>query len=197
MAGKNIVTFSFPWAYESFSAELVPLKRKTIYGERKILAVDKDNQECKRIMYDESDMSLFPAKSLGTCRLDSEGKIYSNKNEGIKAKEDSEYNEFFQFQTSLEEIKPDDPFIFPTDAKNVYTLEGYDTLAAARIIGDKIFYYKRSDLVFQRKGTVFWIKPEKGRKSGEYAKKSVGYQPDDEPIISDITSLDDIDFDMF
>ena len=194
-----MVVFCFLWACENFTAELVPLKRKTIYGERKILAVDKDNQECKRIMYDEADMSLFPSKSLGICRLDQEGKIYSqkeDKNGNVKAKT-SEYSEYYQYRNYLEEIKKADLCILPTEAKEVYTLEGYDSLAVARIIEDKIFCYKGSDLVFQRNGKVFWIKPQKGIQPGEYAKKNMDYQPDDQPIISDVTSIDDIDFDMF
>ena len=82
-------------------------------------------------------------------------------------------------------------------AKDVYTLEGYDAVEVARRIGEKIFRYKNRDLLFQRKGRVFWLKPNKGFQVGEYAEKSIGYQADDEPIISDITSLDEIDFDMF
>ena len=75
MAKKNIVTLSFEEG-GNYSAELIPLKRKTIYGERKIIAVDKEGQECKRILYDESDMTLFPKNSVGICKLDEEGKIY-------------------------------------------------------------------------------------------------------------------------
>ena len=65
MCEKNLITFRFKDTCEEYSAELVPLKRKSIYGERKVLALDKDDNECSRIMYDESDMTLFPKKSLG------------------------------------------------------------------------------------------------------------------------------------
>ena len=33
--------------------------------------------------------------------------------------------------------------------------------------------------------------------SSNFIKRSKDYQPDDQPIVSDITDLDDIDFDMF
>ncbi len=196
MAKKNMVTFSFEEG-GSYSAELLPLKRKTIYGERKIIAVDKQGQECKRILYDESDMTLFPKNSVGICKLDEEGKIYVKNPEEENVKKEGEYSDYFANDNRLIEIPEDDKYFNPGVAKDVYTLEGYDAVEVARRIGEKIFRYKNRDLVFQRKGRVFWLKPNKGFQVGEYAEKSIGYQVDDEPIISDITSLDEIDFDMF
>ena len=196
MAKKNMVTFSFEEG-GSYSAMLLPLKRKTIYGERKIIAVDKDGQECNRILYDESSMTLYPKKSIGLCKLNQEGKIYVKKAEEPEFKKESEYSDYYAFDDRLKEISKDDACFNPVEAKDIYTLEGYDAVEAARRIGEKIFRYKNRDLVFQRKGRVFWIKPDKEMQPGDYAEKSVGYQADDEPIVSDITSLDDIDFDMF
>lgn len=196
MAKKNIVTLSFEEG-GNYSAELIPLKRKTIYGERKIIAVDKEGQECKRILYDESDMTLFPKNSVGICKLDEEGKIYVKNPEEENFKKEGEYSDYFANDDRLIEISEDDAYLYPRVAKDVYTLEGYDAVEVARRIGEKIFRYKNRDLVFQRKGRVFWLKPNKGFQVGEYAEKSIGYQADDEPIISDITSLDEIDFDMF
>lgn len=196
MAKKNIVTLSFEEG-GNYSAELIPLKRKTIYGERKIIAVDKEGQECKRILYDESDMTLLPKNSVGICKLDEEGKIYVKNPEEENLKKEGEYSDYFAYDNRLIEISEDDAYLYPSVAKDVYTLEGYDAVEVARRIGEKIFRYKHRDLVFQRKGRVFWLKPNKGFQVGEYAEKSIGYQADDEPIISDITSLDEIDFDMF
>ncbi len=196
MCEKNLITFRFKDTCEEYSAELVPLKRKSIYGERKVLALDKDDNECSRIMYDESDMTLFPKKSLGICRFDEEGKIYSGKVES-EEKSASEYSEYWKYNNTLEEIPADYRWLFPSDAKTVYTLEGGDIIAVLNCIGDKIFCYKGRDLLFQRNGKIFWIKPVDGVRPGDYAEKSVGYQPDDEPIVSDITDLDDINFDMF
>lgn len=196
MAKKNIVTLSFEEG-GNYSAELIPLKRKTIYGERKIIAVDKEGQECKRILYDESDMTLFPKNSVGICKLDEEGKIYVKNPEEENFKKEGEYSDYFANDDRLIEISEDDAYLYPSVAKDVYTLEGYDAVEVARRIGEKIFRYKNRDLVFQRKGCVFWLKPNKGFQVGIYAEKSIGYQADDEPIISDITSLDEIDFDMF
>lgn len=196
MAKKNIVTISFEEG-GNYSAELIPLKRKTIYGERKIIAVDKEGQECKRILYDESDMTLFPKNSVGICKLDEEGKIYVKNPEEENFKKEGEYSDYFANDNRLIEISEDNAYLYPSVAKDVYTLEGYDAVEVARRIGEKIFRYKHRDLVFQRKGRVFWLKPNKGFQVGEYAEKSIGYQADDEPIISDITSLDEIDFDMF
>ena len=196
MAKKNIVTLSFEEG-GNYSAELIPLKRKTIYGERKIIAVDKEGQECKRILYDESDMTLLPKNSVGICKLDEEGKIYVKNPEEENFKKEGEYSDYFANDNRLIEISEDNACLYPSVAKDVYTLEGYDAVEVARRIGEKIFRYKHRDLVFQRKGRVFWLKPNKGFQVGEYAEKSIGYQADDEPIISDITSLDEIDFDMF
>lgn len=196
MAKKNIVTLSFEEG-GNYSAELIPLKRKTIYGERKIIAVDKEGQECKRILYDESDMTLLPKNSVGICKLDEEGKIYVKNPEEENFKKEGEYSDYFANDNRLIEISEDNAHLYPSVAKDVYTLEGYDAVEVARRIGEKIFRYKNRDLVFQRKGRVFWLKPNKGFQVGIYAEKSIGYQADDEPIISDITSLDEIDFDMF
>ena len=60
MNEKNRVTVKLEWSCEAYTAELVPLKRKSIYGDRKVIAIDKEDKECSRIMYDESDMTLFP-----------------------------------------------------------------------------------------------------------------------------------------
>ena len=196
MAKKNMVTLSFEEG-GNYSAELIPLKRKTIYGERKIIAVDKEGQECKRILYDESNMTLFPKNSVGICKLDEEGKIFVKNPEEENFKKEGEYSDYFANDNRLIEISEDDAYLYPSVAKDVYTLEGYDAVEVARRIGEKIFRYKNRDLVFQRKGCVFWLKPNKGFQVGIYAEKSIGYQADDEPIISDITSLDEIDFDMF
>ncbi|MBP3561984.1 MAG: hypothetical protein J6J67_05735 [Treponema sp.] len=196
MAKKNMVKLSFEEG-GNYSAELIPLKRKTIYGERKIIAVDKEGQECKRILYDESDMTLLPKNSVGICKLDEEGKIYVKNPEEENFKKEGEYSDYFANDNRLIEISEDDAYLYPSVAKDVYTLEGYDAVEVARRIGEKIFRYKNRDLVFQRKGCVFWLKPNKGVQVGIYAEKSIGYQADDEPIISDITSLDEIDFDMF
>ena len=196
MSEKNTIIFSLENSLENYSAELVPLKRKTIYGERKVIALDKENNECSRILYDESDMTLFPKKSIGTCRLDAEGKLYSSK-EKQNEKTESEYSDYWKNSDSLREVPADSRFLSPGEAKAVYTLEGGDTLVILNRIGDRIFRYKNRDLVFQRNGKVFWIKQVDGVQPGGYAEKSVDYQPDDEPIVSDITDLDDINFDMF
>lgn len=195
MNEKNLITVTFPWSCEKYTAELVPLKRKSIYGDRKVIAIDTEDKECKRIMYDESDMTLFPQKSLGLCRLDKEGKLFSGKES--KKETVSEYNEYWKYHDTLEEIPADKKGLSPTNAKAVYTLNGGDSLILSKLIGEKLFLYKGSDLVFQRKGCIFWIKPEKGVRPGEYAQKDTCYQPDDQPIVADVTDLDDIDFDMF
>ena len=196
MNERNRVTVKLEWSCEAYTAELVPLKRKSIYGDRKVIAIDKEDKECSRIMYDESDMTIFPKKSLGICRLDEAGKIYSGKD----AKEEealSEYSEYWKYNDCLQEIPADKRGLGPSNAKAVYTLDGGDTLILSKLIGEKLFLYKGSDLVFQRNGRIFWIKPEKGVRPGEFAKRGKDYQPDDQPIVSDITDLDDIDFDMF
>ena len=77
-------------------------------------------------------------------------------------KKEGEYSDYFANDNRLIEISEDDAYLYPSVAKDVYTLEGYDAVEVARRIGEKIFRYKNRDLVFQRKGCVFWLKPNKG-----------------------------------
>ena len=200
MTTKNKINFRFN--YEGrYSGELVPFNRKTIYGERKILAFDKDNNCCDRILYDEADMTLFPKKSTGICRFTKDGRICNSK-----AAETEQYSNGQNYASwiwedeaffNLEELSPDEIFkIFPYAANCVYTLQGESALSVANEIGEKIYHRNYRDFVFQRNGIVFWVKC-KTDCFGDYAEKEDRYSLDGEQIESDITNVDEIDFELF
>ena len=187
---------------ENYQAMLVPLKRKSIYGERKIIPLDKDNIECSRVFYDENDMTLYPKKAIGLCKLNQDGTIYAaEKNEPQEKESASQKNAGIE-NINLSEMKKDTAkFYINLEAEKIYTLESYDTYAIAALIGEKIFYEEfsggqRRIWMFQRKGTVFVICGTV-RENGTFAEKNIGYQIDDQPLVSDISDLDDIDFEMF
>ena len=188
--------------YECYKAMLVPLKRKNIYGERRVVPLDANNDECSRVFYDERDMTLYPKKSTGLCKLNEDGTLYSGKEQKAQKNNDQD--------TDMASIRLKELKLSPMwgclshlnyTVDNVYTLSGYDSITLASIIGENLFEVSGYSIynntwMFQRNGTVFLLSSKK-RTAGKYAEKNMGYQIDDEPLISDITELDDIDFAMF
>ena len=69
MNEKNRVTVKLEWSCEAYTAELVPLKRKSIYGDRKVIAIDKEDKECRSRSwkYKEKDSPLGPPKGVWPC----------------------------------------------------------------------------------------------------------------------------------
>ena len=191
-------TFTFIINGEYYRANLVPLKRKSIYGERKVVALDKNDNECVRVFYDENDMSLYPKKATGLCKLNKDGTIYS-----APAKQSADKKQHADDTTfELEAISDYSVKSYLSDeVKDVYTLQGQDTSVLATLIGEKIFSQKKfgapHSWIFQRNGTVFFVCAKPSRNFGDYAEKNLGYQVDDQPLVSDVTELDDIDFEMF
>ena len=200
MKKKDVIDFCFV-AYEKYQAVLTPLKRKSIYGERKIIPLDSNDEECRRVFYDENDMTLYPKKATGLCKLNEDGTIYEADKNGIqdeneKSKEDE--LDVLHFSEMTEDFAR---YYIDYEVEKVYTLQGFDSHAIATLIGEKIFTEKKSDIyrqiwIFQRNGTVFMVHGNiKGE--GDYAEKNTGYQIDDQSLVSDISDLDDIDFEMF
>lgn len=191
-------TFTFIINGEYYRANLVPLKRKSIYGERKVIALDKNDNECIRVFYDEDDMSLYPKKATGLCKLNKDGTIYSapaKQSTDKKQQSDDTRVELELLQDSWAK------YYLSYEVKDVYTLEGLDTSVLATLIGEKIFNQKKfgapHSWMFQRNGTVFFVCAKPSSNFGDYAEKNLGYQVDDQPLVSDVTELDDIDFEMF
>ena len=192
--------------YEYYKAKLVPLKRKSIYGERRVIPLDANNEECNRVFYDELDMTLYPKKAIGLCKLNEDGTLYSEKEQAAEAqknkKQDTDKSQNLFKELQLKEMSPNSAsFYLSYEVDKVYTLNGYDSTTIANIIGEKLFEVGGcscfcSSWMFQRNGTVFLLIRKK-ENEGDYAEKNMGYQIDDEPLISDITELDDIDFAMF
>ena len=196
-----------------YKAELVTINRKTIYGQRKILARDKDSNECFRALYDENDMTLYPQKSIGSCRLNKDGTIYKKK---ISKKSTSFINEFCK-NFKYEGKKPwEDKMEFRISYFNfiekypsyIYTLKGPDVAELAQRIGTDIYSSDRSfigsysdrryftPVLFQRNSIIFLVMYE-AMNCGDYAEKSISYQLDDISLLTDFESLDEIDFAMF
>ncbi len=191
---------------ENYRAKLVALKRKSIYGERKVIALDKDGNECNRVFYDEKDMTLYPKKATGICKITGDGKMYTEKSGDKEVQRNSvmdkvDYAGIVHLKVSQVDTNCS-IYEMEEEAENIFVLEEYDSKVIAQFIGDKIFtngidgYFH----IFQRNGTVFLVlHKQKGEKliKGSWAEKNMGYQIDDQPLVSDITELDDIDFAMF
>ncbi len=187
--------------YEKYQALLVPLKRKCIYGERKIIPLDSNDEECNRVFYDENDMTLYPQKATGLCRLNKDGTIYTAEKNDI-GKAEKKQNEDVIEEVVLSEMKESfAKYYINFEAEKVYSLQGYDTYAISALLGDRIFNEesvsgKRRIWIFQRKENVFLV-CGKTKDEGPFAEKNMGYQIDDQPLLSDVSDLDDLDFEMY
>ena len=186
---------------ENYRAKLVALKRKSIYGERKVIALDKDGNECNRVFYDEKDMTLYPKKATGICKITGDGKMYTEKSGDKEVQRNSVMDKVDYAGIVHLKVSQVDPncsvYKMEEEAENIFVLEEYDSKVIAQFIGDKIFSAYNCK-IFQRNGTAFLVLNKcESVSRGDFAEKNMGYQIDDQPLVSDITELDDIDFAMF
>lgn len=190
-------------------ANLCVLNRKNIYGERKIIPVDKDQQECKKAYSDENGKILIP--SGGTAFY--KDKESTDRTDFSYVQTSFSSNEEENAYTSFEKInrckKINRDNICGTDLllkpKAVYRLEGFDQYNFENRIGEDIyafnFVYKRKGPVypahvFCRQGTTFLVVYNQDTAFGNwnFLEKGQVFQTDDEELA---VELDDIDFDMF
>lgn len=164
------------------------LNRKKIYGEKKIIPVDKNGNECDKGYLNETGTSLYLSKCSSFCELTDEG-LYVEKPKTQKKLDDTlsfkEENSSYFSQNSL---------LFIT--KQAYILEGPESYRLAYDIGDKIFKsYNGDKFLFQRNGTLFLITKDN---MSDYYKNDTFVGKDTNPFFEEVpflcNSIDEIDF---
>lgn len=205
MARRKTKTI-YIWGY---TVMLSPLKRKSIYGERKIVAKNADNSECVKAYLSENGTELYPKGATSLCKTDKDGNAYiSGKTAQDNVEEITDYfaspkelqNELYRYSPKGREFTASMLSSFCGDVTGTYTLEDFDQAMVAEVIGNEIYQYDlatgkntyKKSLVFQRNGTVFLLTYEDG--SVRAAKRNSPPELDDSPVYSD---LDQIDFEMF
>lgn len=194
------------WGY---TVILSPLKRKSIYGERKLVAKNADGSECVKAYLSENGTELYPKGSTSSCKIDKDGnaftqqKIFQDENN----LEESDYsisddckNEIYRFSPEGRELTEGFINTFCGSVTGIYTLEDLDQAALAETIGNEVYQYNlqsannnyKNSLVFQRNGKVFLLTYEDG--IIRPAKRTSPPQVDDVPVYAD---LEQIDFEMF
>ena len=145
------------------------LNRKKIYGEKKIVPLDKEGQECKRAYLNENGNKVYLSDCYSYCGLDCNGQ-YKQKEKKSLATDNTVV--YFRETDDISQLS----LLFMP--KQVYVLEGEESFSLAFEIKDKIFsssceehysnsysssYYKQ--ILFQRNGNLFLIE-----KSNAYEK---------------------------
>ena len=144
------------------------LNRKKIYGEKKIVPLDKEGQECKRGYLNENGNKVYLSDCYSYCKLDDNGQ-YKQKEKSPATDEG-----FVSFRKT-DDISQLSLLFMPNQ---VYVLEGEESYSLAFEIKDKIFSSYREEhfsnwnfssyydqIIFQRNGNLFLIE-----KSNAYEK---------------------------
>lgn len=205
MARRKLKTI-YIWGY---TVILSPLKRKSIYGQRKIVAKNADDSECTKAYLSESGTEIYPKGSTSNCKIDKNGNAYVNG----KISQDEQFQEesycgtlsemnceLYRFSPEGQELTLSSINTFCGEVTGIYTLEDFDQAELVEIIGDEVYRYNlatkkdqfKTSLVFQRNGIVFLLTYEEGRIQA--AKRTSPPPVDDVPVYAD---LDKIDFEMF
>ena len=205
MARRKLNTV-YIWGY---TVILKALKRKSIYGERKIVALNTDESECSKAYLSENGTEVFPKGATASCKIDSDGNAYL-KDRVSQDEEEAGLGETFcyraierealRFSPEGREFDESGLASFCGEVTGVYTLEDLDQAALAEAIGTGIYHYDlqtgkgtiKTAMVFQRDGVVFLLTYEKGM--SEPARRNAPPSLDDAPVFAD---LDQIDFEMF
>lgn len=214
--GKKIIFCFTKWCGENYTVELVPLKRKSIYGERKIAVLDSENKECKSCYLGRNGSQIYPSGGTTICSFNDDGTYKESK--PSKA-DDSEVADFesgygdnqyssFQIPNLLEEYRNQNNFlatnlVYPIKA--VYTLEEYDVYQLLEMIGEKIFtfsFYSKPksqgeiSFIFKRNEKLFMTITDYKNYSThtEYSSQKKINKMNDNLVVYD--TLDDIDFEI-
>lgn len=205
MARRKLKTI-YIWGY---TVMLTPLKRKSIYGQRKIVAKNVDDSECTKAYLSENGTEIYPKGSTSNCKIDKNGKAYVNAktSQDEEVLEDSIYGSRNEMNTELYRFSPEGQELtlssintFCGEVTGIYTLEDFDQAELTEIIGDEVYRYNlatgkdqfKTSLVFQRNGIVFLLTYEEG--VIQAARRTSPPPVDDVPVYAD---LDQIDFEMF
>jgi hypothetical protein len=157
------------------------LNRKKIYGEKKIVPLDKEGQECKRGYLNENGNKIYLSDCYSYCKLDDNGQ-YKQKEKSPATDEG-----FVRFRET-DDISQLSLLFMPNQ---VYVLEGEESYSLAFEIKDKIFssyhfsnsnfssYYDQ--IIFQRNGNLFLIE-----KSNAYEKHIEFISKEDDSIYANL-----------
>ena len=164
------------------------LNRKKIYGEKKIIPVDKNGNECDKGYLNETGTSLYLSKCSSFCELTDEG-LYVEK-----PKTQKKLDETLRFEEEKSSYFSQYSLLFIT--KQAYILEGPESYRLAYDIGDKIFKnYNGDKFLFQRNGTLFLITKDN---MSDYYKNDTFVGKDTNPFFEEVpffcNSIDEIDF---
>ena len=86
MARRKLKTI-YIWGY---TVMLTPLKRKSIYGQRKIVAKNSDDSECSKAYLSEYGTEIYQKGATSNCKIDKNGNAYVNG----KTNQDEESEDF-------------------------------------------------------------------------------------------------------
>jgi len=191
----------------TYSLNLVPITRKNVYGERKIVPLDKDNNECKSAFVDEEGTGIYPAGSFSMCKILKDGTAYyspKKKGESVLFEETEVYTgTSSSSENTLYPVSIDRARMLLNSIESVYTLEKGDKFELIKAMDGKVFTMGfrsgkngsvKEAYVFENNGTVFLEVCKPAKKFLELAKKDQTYSVSDEPLIQE---LDDIDFSLF
>jgi hypothetical protein len=123
------------------------LNRKKIYGEKKIVPLDKEGQECKRGYLNENGNKVYLSDCYSYCKFDDDGQ-YKQKEKKLPATDEG----FVRFKET-DDISQLSLLFMPNQ---VYVLEGEESYSLAFEIKDKIFS-SYGQIIFQRNGNLFLI----------------------------------------
>ena len=180
--------------YYTFNKKV--LNRKKIYGEKKIVPLDKEGKECKRGYLNENGNKVYLSDCYSYCKFDNNGQ-YKQKEKSPATDEG-----VVRFRET-DDISQLSLLFMPNQ---VYVLEGEESYSLAIEIKDKIFssyreehfsnwnfssYYKQ--IIFQRNGNLFLIEESNAyEKHIEFISKEADSISANLPFILD--SVNEISF---
>ena len=177
--------------YYTFNKKV--LNRKKIYGEKKIVPLDKEGKECKRGYLNENGNKVYLSDCYSYCKFDNNGQ-YKQKEKSPATDEG-----VVRFRET-DDISQLSLLFMPNQ---VYVLEGEESYSLAFEIKDKIFssyhfsnsnfssYYDQ--IIFQRNGNLFLIEESNAyEKHIEFISKEADSISANLPFILD--SVNEISF---
>ena len=185
-----------------FNLEAEGFTRKSIYGSRKVVALDKDGNLCKTAQLSSSGTEIYPAKGTGFVKLNSDGTIYENKaDESTEAYEKAQHVFILGDRnyciTKIETENQLNEF-FEQEIEKLYVLGGINSQKLMQFINEDLFEVHlngyRKGYIFCRNGRLFL---EVGKDSSSQEKHSDFIKKENYDFLPDSDfTLDDIDFGM-
>lgn len=185
-----------------FFLEAENFSRKTIYGSRKIIALDKNGNECNKIHLSFDGTQTFPSGGISYEKLCDDGRIYENKdNEKLEtAEKENHHFKLGEHKYFFSKVETDFQLnqFFEKEIEKLYVLEGINSQELIQYVSSDFFEISlnqfRKGYLFARKGKLFL---EVAKDMASYnanldfiKRENLDFTPDSE------LTLDDIDFGM-